>query len=359
MSILYITRTFPPAIGGMERVSYELYTKISKISDVELIKWGGSKKWLLFVMPYFFLKSFIILMKKNINIVYLQDGLLSPLGLILKKIFKKPTIVTIHGLDITYRNCIYQLLIPKFVSKFDKIICISNATKEQCINRNIPESKIVVIPNGVSDKFYINENKQILRNRLSKNLKIDLKDKKIIISVGRLVERKGFHWVIEKVLPEKIKEIQDIIYIIVGDGPLKERIKYSIKLNRLEKYVIHLGIVSNKTLKLLYNSSDILLMPNIQVDGDIEGFGIVGLEAGSCGLPVIASNLEGIKDFIEDGINGFLIEPKNIDEFIEKIKISNNFINKNIRKIILKKFEWSQIIKKYFEVFYNTYIQNL
>lgn len=353
MNILYITRTFPPSIGGMERVSYELYTEISKIANTELIKWGGSNKWLVIIIPYFFLKACWILMKKNIEVIYIQDGLLSPLGFILKKIFRTPTVITIHGLDITYKNWIYQSLIPKCVSKLNKIICISNATKDQCINRNISENKIVVIPNGVSDKFYINEDKKVLRRGLSEKLGINLENKKIILSVGRLIERKGFHWFIEDVLPKIIIERNDVIYLIAGDGSLKYKIKDSINKVKMEKHAILLGRISDNTLKSLYNSSDLLLMPNIHVDGDIEGFGIVGLEAGSCGLPIIASNIEGIKDFVEDEINGFLVEPKNIDKFIEKIKTSNNFSNENIRKMILMKYEWPQITKKYLEVYGN------
>ncbi len=356
-SILYITRRFPPSRGGMERVSYELYTKISEMTNTDLVKWGGSNKWLVIVLPYFFLKACWILIKKDIDVIYIQDGLLSPLGLLLKNIFRKQTIITIHGRDITYKNQIYQSLIPNCVSKLDKIICISNATKEQCIIRNIPENKIVVIPNGVSDIFYIDEDKKLLRRGLSKKFGIMLENKKIILSVGRLIERKGFHWFIEEVLPRILTEGNDIIYLIAGDGPLKNKIKASIDKVKMEKYAFLLGRVSDNTLKLLYNSADLLLMPNIHVDGDMEGFGIVGLEAGSCDLPIIASNIEGMRDFVEDEINGFLVESKNIDEFIERIKTSNNFFNENIRKRVLMKYEWPQITKKYLEVFDNMYMQ--
>jgi len=339
----------------MERVSYELYTETSKTANTDLIKWGGSNKWLIFVLPYFLLKACWILINKNIETIYLQDGLLSPIGLILKKIFRKPTVITIHGLDITYKNRIYQSLIPKCVSKLDKIICISKATKEQCINRNIPENKIVVIPNGVSDIFYMKEDKKILRRALSEKLGIKLENKKIILSVGRLIERKGFHWFIEDVLPRIITERNDIIYLIAGDGSLKNEIKDSINKVKMEKHAILLGRISEDTLKSLYNSSDLLLMPNIHVDGDMEGFGIVGLEAGSCGLPVIASNIEGIKDFVENEVTGFLVGSKNIDEFIERIKMADNFLNKDIRKRVLMKYEWPHITKKYLDIFDNTY----
>ncbi|GAG87335.1 unnamed protein product, partial [marine sediment metagenome] len=102
--------------------------------------------------------------------------------------------------------------------------------------------------------------------------------------------------------------------------------------------------------KLLYNAADLLLMPNIHVDGDMEGFGIVGLEAGSCGLPVIASNIEGIKDFVETRLNGFLVETKNADEFIDKIKMVDKLNNDIIRKTIISNYEWPHITLKYLEI---------
>ncbi|KAF5425658.1 phosphatidylinositol alpha-1,6-mannosyltransferase, partial [Candidatus Methanomarinus sp.] len=84
MTILFITRKYPPMRGGMEKVAYELYNHLSEIEEVLLIKWGGSNKWLPIVLPVFLIKSVSILSTKKINTVYLQDGLLSPLGVILK-----------------------------------------------------------------------------------------------------------------------------------------------------------------------------------------------------------------------------------------------------------------------------------
>lgn len=357
MKILFITRKFPPTIGGMENAAYELYKHLSEITDVKLIKWGSSNKWLPLVLPYFFLKSCWILSKKKIDIIYLQDGLLSPLGLILKKIFGKKAVITINGLDVTYKNTFYQLLIPKCISKMDKTICISHATKQECINRGIPKEKIKVIPDGISDKFYINESKEVLKSKLEKMLNLKIKDKKILLSVGRLVERKGFHWFIENIVPKLLKRRNDFVYLIAGDGIYREKIKEIITRNDLEDYVFMLGKVNDKILKLLYNTSDIFVMPNIPVEGDMEGFGIVALEAASCDLPIIASKLEGIKDAIEDGKNGILTEPFNVKNFVNAITklLENNNkreeFGKRIRKFTLENYAWEKIAKRYYDIF--------
>jgi glycosyltransferase involved in cell wall biosynthesis len=71
-------------------------------------------------------------------------------GRIIKNLTGVKTIITIHGLDITYNNFIYQKIIPNSVNKLDKIICISNSTREECLKRGIDKEKIAIIPNGVN-----------------------------------------------------------------------------------------------------------------------------------------------------------------------------------------------------------------
>lgn len=356
MNILFITRKFPPTKGGMEKVAHELYKHLSEITNVKLIKWAGSNKWLPLVLPYFLFKSWWVLLLKKIDIIYLQDGLLAPLGLA-SKIFRKPVAITIHGLDITYKNRFYQFLIPKCIAKMDKIICISQATKQECVKRGITKGKITVIPGGVSDEFYMSEDKNKLREKLSRKLKFDLKNKKIILSVGRLVERKGFHWFIENVLPITVKKINEIICLIGGDGPLRGEIENSIKKVKMNKYVKLIGGVDEETLKLLYNSSDVFVMPNIPVESDMEGFGIVVLEAASCGVPVVASRLEGIKDAIKNGENGFLIEPCDVDRFADMISrlLKNDYKRKKAgekaRESTMKNYSWEKISEKYLNEF--------
>lgn len=343
----------------MEKVAYDLYNHLSEIEDVQLVKWYGSNSWLPFVLPGIFTKSFLFLLTNKFDVIYLQDGLLSPLGVILK-IFRIPIVITIHGLDITYRNKAYQFVVPRCVAQLDNVICISQATKEECMYRGIPKDKLSIVPNGISDDFFI-ENKNIdqLKETLSNELTINLTDKKIILSVGRLVERKGVHWFIENIIPKIKGQRQDFVYLIVGDGIFKERIRESIKENNLEDYVFMVGKVDDDYLKKLYNAVDIFVMPNIPVNGDMEGFGIVLLEAASCGTSIVASNIEGIKDAIKDGKNGFLIEVYNVGRFV---KIINRLLDNNekkekngtiIREFTLQNYEWKKIAEKYVNCFAN------
>jgi glycosyltransferase involved in cell wall biosynthesis len=334
INILFVTRKFPPSVGGMQKVAFDLYKSLSEISHVELISYGGPQILLPFVLIYLSVRSFFVLLFENIDVIYLQDGLLSPLGCILK-IFGKPTVVTVHGLDITYQNAIYKTIIPKCMKRLDKIICISEATKNECLKRGIPEGKIEIIPNGINpDEYYSPAiSKKDLKNKIraEKDIKIDsLENKNLLLTVGRLVERKGVHWFVDNVMPGLVEEDSDIIYLVAGAGPYRNIIREYIEMHNLHRNVFLLGRVSNELLKYLYNASDIMVMPNISVEGDMEGFGIVALEASSCGTPVVASDLEGIRDAIKNERNGILVIPEDYMKF--KFEIYEILSNKNLKE---------------------------
>jgi hypothetical protein len=119
----------------MERAAFELSRHLSQITPVKLVKWGGSNKWLPLVLPWLLLRVFLALLTNNIQVIYLQDGLLAPLGLMFKLFTGKPVIITVHGRDITYSNRLYQFLIPRCLRRLDRVVCVSQAIKEACINQ--------------------------------------------------------------------------------------------------------------------------------------------------------------------------------------------------------------------------------
>src|SRR5256885_11993796 len=199
MKLLFITRKYPPMIGGMEKLSYALAKEFSQQTDATLITWGKSQKFLPYFIPLAFFKSLFLISTKKIEHIHIGDGLLSPLGLLLKTIFGIKTTITIAGLDITFNFPGYQFIVPRCIAKLDKIVCISNSTLDECIKRGIPKEKCVVIPCGVyPEDFIVKANRQ----DLSKIINKDVKQKKVIITVGRLVPRKGVYWFIDKVMPK-------------------------------------------------------------------------------------------------------------------------------------------------------------
>ena len=343
----------------MEKAAYELHRQLSQTAEVRLVKWGGSNKWLPVVLPYILLKALWIAVFDSITVVYVQDGLLAPLGCFIK-ILRKPVVITIHGLDMTYDNRLYQSSIPRCVGRLDRVICVSNATRGECVKRGIAQEKIAVIQNGVSDSFYMGlsaEAGQELRRGLSVELGITLNKKCILLSVGRLVERKGIHWFVREVMPAIIAKRRDCIYLIVGRGAYHDTVHKDIHETGLEEHIFMLGHISDETLSRLYNVADVFVMPNISVKGDVEGFGLVTLEAASCELPVVASRLEGVEEAIEDQRSGFLVEPSDVRGFVSTINwlleddARAKEFGKKARSFVLANYGWGGIAQRYLEEF--------
>jgi phosphatidylinositol alpha-1,6-mannosyltransferase len=186
---------------------------------------------------------------------------------------------------------------------------------------------------------------------------MDLSKKKLLLTTGRLVKRKGVAWFIENTMPELIKHDKDILYLIAGKGGQQEAIEAAIASKGLHDHVKLLGRVSDEDRTLLYTSCDIFVMPNIVVPGDMEGFGIVVHEAATAGLPVVASALEGILDALKDGKNGILIETRDTQGFVKEIEklLANDKGRKEFglkaRRYTLETYSWKNIAGQYAKVY--------
>lgn len=345
MRVLFITRKYPPQIGGMENLSFHLTTSIQCQKTIIALK--QSRIHFLWFIPYALIKSLFI--AYSFDIIHLGDPVLSIIGVFLKLLYRKPIAMTLHGLDISYNNPLYQLYLKLFAKKFDRYICISRKTEKEAHRKGFLST--VIIPVGVNQNYFkISRSKEALEKLLS----VNLKGKFVLLTVGRLVKRKGMAWFVENVMP---KLPDKCIYLVVGEGKEREGISWLIKEKKLEGRVWLLGKISNKDLEKVYQGADIFIMPNIPVLGDQEGFGIVALEAAACGLTVMAANLEGIKDAIIDQKTGFLLRSKHVSTWLYKLNflLDNNDFRKEFglkaRELVREKFSWERVSQRYLEEF--------
>lgn len=294
-------------------------------------------------------------MTKPIKCIYVSDGLLSPLGVILKVLTRKPVIASIHGRDIAFKLRIYQIIISWALQQLDNIICVSEELKKECLKRGVPNKILHVIPNGVDiEDFEIKED--FSKEKLIEDiLGISIKNKKILLTVGRLVPKKGIDVFISNTFPKIIAQNPNIIYLIVGKGPLENEIKSLIKQYKFEEKIFLLGTIpmDSGLLASIYSLSDLFIMPNIPVSDDMEGFGIVALEAGAAGLPVIASRIDGITEAVKDGENGFLI---NLNDYTRYTDVILNLLHDEERRkefgqkakaYVSENYAWPNIAKQY------------
>ena len=361
MKILYITRKFPPSIGGMQVQSYQFYGNLSKENDVILISWGHSQVFLPLFIFFAFLRSVIALATSKIDIVQLGDFVLSPLGALLKLLFNRPTFTISHGRDSAYKNLLYDSLVVKSAKKLDKVICVSENMKGRFLLRGLADEKLEVIPNGISvDDFNRPEAKREgLISELESCYGIRLEKRKIIFSASRLVGKKGIKEFIEEIFIKIACMPEEAVFLIAGEGPEKERIAQAIERLGLGNRVYLLGSVRHNSnfYKALFGVADVFVMPNIKVEDDAEGFGVVALEAALMGVPVVAYDVDGISQAIHNNENGILVDEGDKDSFLERVSFllkDNSSRQERVdraRRYVIDNFSWNKILKSYINLY--------
>jgi len=335
--ILYLIRKNPDSIGGIQSHSGHLINSLSACFQTENVVWRGPE-WLFPIYYWRFYKNGI---NSDADLIHCDDAVTAIIGAKIKKKTSKIVTATVHGLDVIFPHESYQRKLRSAFQTIDHIVCVSNATAEQVKLRGVPENKISVI-NNRADEIGNNDNSKTALAKIKEITGFDLTGRKVLFSLGRPVRRKGFHKFVTNAL-DRLND--DIIYIVAGPPPVipgwlklfKPIIgskKYGMLLTasgadsvdtELESYgnnkrFLYLGRISSELKELLFDISDLFIMPNIEVDGDMEGFGIVILEASARGLPVIAFSVDGIPDAVIDNRNGLLIKSGDYAGMIKAIE---------------------------------------
>jgi phosphatidylinositol alpha-1,6-mannosyltransferase len=350
--ILFISRAFPPTTGGIENHNYAIAKWLPRHVDTKTLANRFGKIFLPLFLPYATIYALIALTRRDT--LLLGDGVLGVVGWVVKLVYrsKRRVVCVVHGLDLTYDMVLYQKLwVSSFIPSCDCLIAVSRQTIKAGVLHGIDETKFVFIPNGVDIESFIPA--RVPEGEISRILRKDVSNKQILLSCGRLVKRKGFSWFITNIMPCLS---DDVIYVICGSGPDKKNIEYAITEQKLAARVLLTGHVSDEDYKLLLNACDIFIQPNIPVQGDMEGFGLVVLEAGSSGVPVVAVDIEGLQDAIQHNINGILVEPDNPSKFCDAIlslladKKLQIELGNNARKYNADNFQWSSITREYLHI---------
>jgi phosphatidylinositol alpha-1,6-mannosyltransferase len=198
----------------------------------------------------------------------------------------------------------YRKRILKYVDYF---FPVSTYTADLLEEKGVDPYKIDVVINGTDpDLFYPKEEVDLRRE-------LKLEGKKVLLTITRLVSRKGIDTVLAS-LPSVIEKYPDIIYLVVGDGDYKEALKDIVDRYNLGNYVRFTGKIPHKNLISYYNLCDVFVMPSKTELPDVEGFGLVFLEANACGKPVIGSKSGGIPSAIKHKETGLLVEEQNPEE---------------------------------------------
>lgn len=359
MRILLATNDFPPKVGGIQTYSYQLAKNLTFLGeeivvlapgvegDLEFDKKQNFKTIRIRNKLNLYLTFFSILRRERIErVLVAHRANYARLASWTNLLWKTPYDIVVYGGEILLAG--RRESIRKNFERAKKVITISHFTKEKLIEIGIPEKKIVVIHPGVDPaKFNPGLDSSKIRE------KYNLGNKKVILTISHLVKRKGHHNVL-KALPQVLKKVPNLIYLIVGKGENEKTLRKMVKDLKLEERVIFAGKVRAEKLPLYYAACDLFIMPSYEIKerGDVEGFGIVFLEANACEKPVIGGRSGGVSDAIIDEETGLLVDPLNINQIADAlVKLLTNpelarRMGEEGRGRVEKELNWQKMAEK-------------
>lgn len=267
--------------------------------------------------------------------VHGSDLALLPLLRLLQVLTGARTTVTACGLDVVWERRGYQWMVRRFLLRMQTVVCISAATAEAARERGA--HAVTVISCGLSQAS------GVVRTVSDSNTS------PVLLTVGRLVRRKGVAWFIEHVFPLLQQEHPGIRYIILGSGPEEPAIRRAIaKGGFADCMELHTCAEDSERDAFLLHA-DLFVMPNIPVAGDSEGFGIVCIEAAARGLPVAASRIEGVADAVIAGQTGRFFAPKDATDAARVISdlLRHPMQPADVAISTERHFSWSVLFPRY------------
>jgi len=276
-------------------------------------------------------------------------------GFLARNMMKVPFVLTLHGYDILTDPSInygirltkrYDVMVRKVLAESDMIFAASKHVYKAAISAGCPEDHLLLLPNGVDvERFNPRLDSSLVREKLG------VAGRPVVFTLRWHEPKNGIEHLI-KAVPFVLREIPNAIFIIGGSGVLKkyhEKLAKKLKVNHNVLFVGHIPAIE---LPLYYAACDVFVIPSI-----VEAFGLVTVEAMACGKPVVGTNVGGIPDVIKDGINGFLVEPRNPQSMANKIIVllkNPNLRTKfgaSARKIVMEEFNIQKRIDKILSIY--------
>lgn len=258
--------------------------------------------------------SMFYALKEHVGVILIGHFMtVEALGVwILWKVFRIPYVILIHGLDLksSLRNkSRINKLIVQSVLKNTSLALANSYFTMHVIAQAGYDRKIVVLNPGVdTERFHPGLPTSHVRQ------KYGISSKKVILSVSRLVRRKG-HANVLQALPLVGQQVPNVVYVIGGCGEMELELQTLVENLGLQEYVRFAGYIDDAELPHLYCACDVFVLPAIHIaeTGSYEGFGIVFSEANACARPTIGGKSGGMSDSIVDGVTGILVDPHNVN----------------------------------------------
>jgi teichuronic acid biosynthesis glycosyltransferase TuaC len=262
-------------------------------------------------------------------------------GLLLSEEYKKPLIVTVHGMDLQntiHHNRLCFDAIKQVLEGANQVITVSSKLQRLAHTIGI-SAKIVVVGNGIPDAM------------IHKSHACKIEEDLIMVSVSNLIITKGLDYNLKAVAALRTK-FPNLQYHIVGSGPEQQNLINLTEELGISAQVSFLGALSHEDVFKKMANCQIFSLPSWS-----EGFGVVYIEAMSQGKPIIACQGEGIEDVIQRGVNGMLVSPKDVDSLVKAIDflisypVEANQIGQRGRETVMKDYTWGKIVQNLIKIY--------
>lgn len=328
---LLATRNFPPLLGGMEKVNQHLLAALQQAWCTALCGPVGCasyaplqtevKQSRVKPLPVFLVitlwHAVRLAWRRKPEWVIAGSGLTAPIAWLAARCAGGRAAVYLHGLDIVAPSHVYQWLWLPFIRRCDLAMVNSTNTARLAQASGVRPDRLQVLHPGVDLPTLDVKAARDFRERHG------LGQRPLLLSVGRLTQRKGLAEFVARTLPAVVSSYEGALLLIIGDeasnalhtrtGSERERIVAAARDAGVEKDLYFLGRCDEATLSAAYQAADLHIFPVRELPGDVEGFGIVALESAAHGLPTIAFAVGGVSDAVRDGWTGTLVEPDDYD----------------------------------------------
>jgi phosphatidylinositol alpha-1,6-mannosyltransferase len=318
--LLIISRNLPPVIGGIERLMHRLLHELDASTECWVIGPRGCREHLpsgmrVFEIPHrpaplFMLLAMLTtagcLLARRFRAVLAGNGLMALVALP-ARLRRVPIVTMVYGLDVVTENPLYRAVCLPAIRSSDAVIACSTNTARLARERGVTASRLSIALPGVEMPKLPPSPEDAAR--------ID-DGRPLLVSVGRLVRRKGIADFIRHALPAIVERVPTVRYVVIGAAPVAAlkrepaetgRIRAAICAASMERHVELAGFVDDGMLEAWMSIARAHVFPVLDLPQDVEGFGLVALEAAARGVPTVAFDAGGVSDAVAPGRSGALV----------------------------------------------------
>jgi phosphatidyl-myo-inositol dimannoside synthase len=336
--VLFVTQDFPPAIGGIQTYSLELARRLHSLCDAFTVVAPRAQRAreldraLPFrvrrvpvssdALPFLAVPALLSLAaRREYDCILHAQWSTVPGALAARRAgLVRRVVVAAHGRELLLTPFSelgalqrqYSRLRARVLAAADRVVAVSTYTAGLVRDLGVPAGRVLVIPNGTDPQRFCP------RSRESARAALGLGEGPILFSVARLVPRKGLQTVL-RTLPRLTREVPNLQYIVGGVGPDAQKLADLARSLNVHDHVRFIGRVDENELPHWYAACDVFVMPSRSEPPDVEGFGLVFLEASACGRPVVGARSGGVVDAISHGETGFLVALEDLEELTETL----------------------------------------